>query len=91
MCELLKDGPNVVSIPCMFEFLWNTIHMCDVHRAQRLFLFIQMTATLGINNWVSETLGIRIELKITSQVTNFIVQILSFLTYGEDSVVKSVN
>jgi hypothetical protein len=49
-----------------------------IYRAQRLFLFIWMTATLGINNSVNETLGITVEL-ITSQATNFIKQILSFL------------
>jgi hypothetical protein len=38
------------------------------HRAQRFLLFIQTTATLGINNQVIETLGITVELKITPQV-----------------------
>jgi hypothetical protein len=32
----------------------------DIHRAQRLFCFIQMTATLGIINQANETLGITI-------------------------------
>jgi hypothetical protein len=41
-----------------------------------------MTATLGINNPVHETMGITGLLKNTSQVNTFIKQILSFLTYG---------
>jgi hypothetical protein len=40
-----------------------------------------MTATLGINDRVSETLGITIELKIMSQVANFINQILLFFIW----------
>jgi hypothetical protein len=39
-----------------------------MRRAQRLFIFNQMTATVGINIQVSEALGITVELKITSQV-----------------------
>jgi hypothetical protein len=41
-----------------------------------------MTATLGINDRVSESLGITLKLKIVSQASNFIKQILSFLAYG---------
>jgi hypothetical protein len=59
--------------------------MLDTHRAQRFPLFIQTTATPGINDRVNETLGIIAELKITSQVADFINQILSFLAYGGSS------
>jgi hypothetical protein len=51
----------------------------DIHRSQRLFLFARITAALGANNQDGETLGITLKLKITSQATNFIKQILSFL------------
>jgi hypothetical protein len=50
-----------------------------------------MTATLGIDDRVSETLGITIELKITLQVAYFIEQIMSFLAYGGSSIVKTLN
>jgi hypothetical protein len=36
-------------------------------------------------------LGITVELKITSQATNFINQILLFLAYGGSSIVKTLN
>jgi hypothetical protein len=62
-----------------------------VHTAQRLLLSIQMTTTLGINDRVTETLGITAELEITSEVANFINQILSFLAYGGSSTVKILN
>jgi hypothetical protein len=60
-----EDRPDV-SIPYTFELLRNTLHIWDIHRAQRLLLFIQTTATLGINEWVDKTLEITAELKITS-------------------------
>jgi hypothetical protein len=50
-----------------------------------------MTATLGIDGRVNETLGITIELKITLQVAYFIEQIMSFLAYGGSSIVKTLN
>jgi hypothetical protein len=56
-----------------------TVHIWDLHRAQRLFHFIRTPATLGICNQVNETLGVTVELKILSQVTNFFKQIFSFL------------
>jgi hypothetical protein len=57
-----------------------------MHRTDKLFLFIWMTATLGINDQVNET-----EMKTTSQVTNFIKQTLSFLAYDGRSTVKPQN
>jgi hypothetical protein len=78
-----EDRPNIVPIPYTFELLWNTLHIWDIHRAQRIFLFIWMSATLGINGRVSETFGMAVELKITSQTANFIRQIFSFLIYGD--------
>jgi hypothetical protein len=50
-----------------------------------------MTATLGIDDRVNETLGITIELKIMLQFAYFIEQILSFLAYGGSSIVKTLN
>jgi hypothetical protein len=63
---------------------------CGTNRAQRLLLFIQMAATLGINDGVNETLGITIELETTFQAADFFNQIL-FLAYGVSSIVKILN
>jgi hypothetical protein len=54
-------------------------------------LFIQTNASLGINDRVNETLGIIVELEITSQAADFFNQILSFLAYGGGSTVKTLN
>jgi hypothetical protein len=62
-----EDRPNV-----MFQLLWNTHHIWDIHRTQRFFLFIRMTAILRINNTVNETLEMNFKLKVTSQATDFI-------------------
>jgi hypothetical protein len=48
-----------------------------------------VTAALGVN-LVNETLGITIELKVTSEATNFITQILDFLAYGGSSFLKTL-
>jgi hypothetical protein len=72
----------LVSITNTFELLRNTLHIWNIHRAQRLLPFTQMTATLGINDRVNETLGITVELDITSQAADFFNQNLSFLAYG---------
>jgi hypothetical protein len=74
--------PNVTLILYTFELLRNTFQRGNIHRAQRLSLRIGKTATAGINNRVNETFGIITELKITSQATNFIKQILSFSAHG---------
>jgi hypothetical protein len=42
-------------------------------------------------HWVNETLGTTAEVKITSQATNFIKQIFSFLAYGGSCIVKTLN
>jgi hypothetical protein len=47
-----------------------------------LLLFIQTTATLGINDRINETLRISVELELKSQAADFINKILSFLAYG---------
>jgi hypothetical protein len=47
-----------------------------------MLLLFWMTAALGINDQANETLCITTELKIMSQVTNFVKQILLFLAYG---------
>jgi hypothetical protein len=52
-------------------------------------LFIQTTTTLGINDRVNETLGITVELEITSWAADFFNQIFLFLAYGESSIVKT--
>jgi hypothetical protein len=75
----------------MFELLWNTLHVWDIHRAQRLFFFTRMTSALGVHNRVSETFEITVKLKITSEATNFITQILAFLKYCGSSFVKTLN
>jgi hypothetical protein len=58
----------------------------DSHRAQRLLLFIQTTATLETNGRANEASGIAVQLEITSQSAVFFKQILSFLAYGVSSV-----
>jgi hypothetical protein len=78
-----ENRPDVVLIPYMFELFRNTIYMWDIHRVQRLLLFIQIIATLGINDQVNESLGITVQLEITSQAADFFNQILSFFAYGE--------
>jgi hypothetical protein len=45
-----EDSLNVVWIPRTSELLRKTLHVWDIHRAQRLLLFIQTTATLGISD-----------------------------------------
>jgi hypothetical protein len=50
-----------------------------------------MIATLGNNDQVSETVGITIKLKITSQAANFIKQIFLSLAYSRSSIVKALN
>jgi hypothetical protein len=84
-----EDYSNV-SIPYTFELLWKTLHIWDIHRAQRILLFIQTTTTLGINDRVNETLGIDVKLEITSQAADFFNQIFSFSAYGGRSIVKTL-
>jgi hypothetical protein len=62
-----------------------------MHRAQRIFFCILMTATLGIDGRVNETLGITVELKITLQVAYFIERIVSFLACSGSCIVKTLN
>jgi hypothetical protein len=78
-------------IPSTFELLRYTPHTWDIHRAQRLLLCTQTTPTLAVNDRVNETLGITVELEITSQATDFFNQILSFLTYVGSSTVKTLD
>jgi hypothetical protein len=60
-------------------------------QAQKLLLFIQITATLGINDQINETLRITAELKMTSQAADFFNQTLSFLAYVGSSIVKTLD
>jgi hypothetical protein len=55
-----------------------------------LLFFILTTATLGINDRVNEALGITVEPEIASQAADFFIQILSFLAYGGNSIVKTL-
>jgi hypothetical protein len=48
-----------------------------------------MTAALGINDRVNETLGKAVQLDIMSEVVNFLAQNLSILAYGGSSVAKT--
>jgi hypothetical protein len=73
-----EDRPDVVTIINASELLRNTLHVWDIHRTQRLLLFTQTTATIGVNDRVNETLGVTIELEISSQAADFFNQILSF-------------
>jgi hypothetical protein len=52
--------------------LSDTTFTCGIyiHGTQMLLLFIQITATLGINDGVNETLGITVELEITVHMHN---------------------
>jgi hypothetical protein len=71
MSELLRVC-LVLKIILMFYPFPILLTFSETHRAHRLLLFIQMTATLGINNRVNETLKITAELKITFQATNLV-------------------
>jgi hypothetical protein len=46
------------------------------------YTLFAMTTALRVNNRVDETLGITVQLKIVSETTNFITQILVVLAYG---------
>jgi hypothetical protein len=64
-----EDGPNV-SIPNPFKLFRNTLHIWNIYRAQRLFLFLRTNTALGIDDRVNETLGITVQLKIVSLCIN---------------------
>jgi hypothetical protein len=59
--------------------------------AQRIFFSVRITVALRVNNRVNETLRVTIQLKIMSEVTNFIIQILAFLAHGGSSIAKLLN
>jgi hypothetical protein len=80
-----------VLIPYAFELLRNTLDIRDIHRTERFFLFFLTTTALGPDNRVNKTLGITIELKITSQAVYLNQQVLSFLAYGGSSIMKTAN
>jgi hypothetical protein len=52
----------------MFELRRNTLHVWNIHKAQRFFLFIRMTATFGINARIKEALGIIVGLRMASRL-----------------------
>jgi hypothetical protein len=84
-----EDSSYVALIPYAFELLRNTLNIRDIHQAKRFFLFFLTSTALGPDNRVNNTLGITTELKITSQVVYLNQQVLSFLAYGESSIMKT--
>lgn len=58
-------------------------------QSPKAFLSARITATLVVTNQVNENLGITVKLKIMSEVTNFITQILAFLGYCGNSFAKT--
>jgi hypothetical protein len=75
MSELLRVRLVLKILQLLYKFpihlnFSETPFTCGMYTEPRRFIWI--TATLGINNRVSETLGINVELKITSQGSNFI-------------------
>ena len=84
-----EDGPNIISITYPFKLFRHTLHIWNINRTQRAFLFLRTTTALGINDRVSETFGITVQLKIVSQVVNFSGQISSILAYGRGSVMET--
>lgn len=86
-----EDHPNVIALLCTFEFIWETLHIWGIHRAQGLLGFAQMTAACRVNNWIDEFLRITVKLKNTHEATNVITQILMFLAYGRSPFVMTVN
>jgi pilus assembly protein TadC len=50
-----------------------------------------MTVALGVNDRVNEPLGIAVQLKVMSEVVDFLSQMLSVLAYGGSSVVDTLN
>jgi hypothetical protein len=94
--ELLRECLDLKIFPILHRF---SIHLnfcetaltCWIYTEPRGSSSILGRLLLGISDRVNETLGITIELKITSQASNFINQILSFLAYGGSSIVKILN
>jgi hypothetical protein len=56
-----------------------------IYRAQGLNLFARNIADFRFNNRVNETLRITVELKIVSEATNFLMQILGIWTMSGQS------
>jgi hypothetical protein len=78
------------------NFSEKSLHMRELQRAKRFFLFSWMTSARGVNNRVFEAIGIAVEamritikLKIMSESADFITQILSSLVYGASSFMKT--
>jgi hypothetical protein len=55
VCLVLNIVQMLYRFPMRLNFS-ETLHIWDIHRSQRLFFFIRTIGTLGINNWVNETL-----------------------------------
>lgn len=65
-------------------------HMGYTDSPENLF-FIKTTATPEFNDRVNETLDVTLEQEFTSQIANFMKQILSFLAQGRSSIVTTLN
>jgi hypothetical protein len=60
------DRPDVTSDPYAFELLWNTLHIWSITEPEAFLLCSEL---------ITESMkhgGITVQLKITSQATNFI-------------------
>jgi hypothetical protein len=69
----------------------HTPFTCGYALKTDVFLFARKPAALQVNNRVNETSEITVQVKITSQATSFITQILLFLAYAGSSFVKTLN
>jgi hypothetical protein len=82
-----KQDLHSMSQSCCIAFKSYT----EWHYRCLLYQYFTITATFGITDGVNETFGITAKVNITSQATNFIKQIFSFLAYGGSSIVKTLN
>jgi hypothetical protein len=71
VCLVLKIVLVIYQFPTCLN-VSETSLTCEIYTAQRLFLFVQMVAAIGIINQAIETLEMVFELKVTSKVMNFL-------------------
>jgi hypothetical protein len=78
--SLRKSYPHSLDlfIPYPFKLFRNTLHIWNIYRAQRLFLFLRTTTALGINDRVNETPGITVQLTIVSLCINRVICLFYF-------------
>lgn len=77
-----EDFPNVTLIPYTSELLQKHLHAWDLHRVQRLLLWIRIIAIVGKINLVNETLRITTP-RLHLRLLKLIKHILSFSAHGE--------